>query len=115
MIERVLDAARKTGCDAIHPGYGFLRNAEFARRVIESGIGWIGPPDAIESMGDKLLARQTVEKAEVPVVPGVSKAIEDPTAHIPATDIEFPAMLKHRRRWWRRHASRIHRQTLSAH
>ncbi|MEE2788444.1 MAG: acetyl-CoA carboxylase biotin carboxylase subunit [Myxococcota bacterium] len=97
VIDRVLDAARQTGCDAIHPGYGFLsENAEFARRVIESGIAWIGPPpSAIESMGDKLLARQTVEQAEVPVVPGVSQAIDDPSAALSLADeIGFPVMLK---------------------
>ena len=66
VMDAVLDAARRTGAQAIHPGYGFLsENAGFARRVVEAGLTWIGPPpSAIEAMGDKLTARRTVEAAE---------------------------------------------------
>ena len=95
--EAILDAARRTGAQAIHPGYGFLsENADFARRVVEAGIAWIGPPPmAIETMGDKLLARKTVEKANVPVVPGISRPIADPDEALGlARGIGFPVMLK---------------------
>jgi acetyl-CoA carboxylase, biotin carboxylase subunit len=71
-IAKVLDAARKSGADAIHPGYGFLsEKAEFARACAEAGVIFIGPPaDAIDAMGDKTRARQKMMAAGVPVVPG---------------------------------------------
>ncbi len=97
VIDAVLDAARRSGAQAIHPGYGFLsENADFARRVVEAGFAWIGPPPgAIEAMGDKLVARRTVEAAGVPVVPGLSEPIADAdTALQTARDIGFPVMLK---------------------
>jgi len=70
--ENVITIALRAGADAIHPGYGFLaENAGFARRVVESGLVWIGPhADAIDAMGDKLRARQAMKKARVPLVPG---------------------------------------------
>ena len=97
VVDAVLDAARRTGAQAIHPGYGFLsENADFARRVIEAGIAWIGPPpEAIEKMGDKLIARRTVEAAGVPVVPGVSQPVSDVQKAVAlAQEIGFPIMLK---------------------
>ena len=71
-VDAVLDAARRTGADAIHPGYGFLsENAEFAERVGAQGLTWIGPaPEVIRSMGDKQRARELAEAAGVPIVPG---------------------------------------------
>lgn len=74
-VEKVLDAARETGADAIHPGYGFLsENAEFAQSVIDAGLVWIGPsPETIRQMGDKQRARQIAEAAGVPVVPGSTR------------------------------------------
>lgn len=71
-IDAVLDAAARSGADAIHPGYGFLsENADFAERVISAGLTWIGPaPDVIRSMGDKQRAREIAEEAGLPVVPG---------------------------------------------
>jgi acetyl/propionyl-CoA carboxylase alpha subunit len=71
-IPRLLAAARDTGCDAVHPGYGFLsESADFARAVEEAGMIWIGPPpEAMEAMGSKISAREKMRTAGVPVVPG---------------------------------------------
>jgi len=75
----VLEAARTSGAQAIHPGYGFLsENADFAEAVIGAGLAWVGPPpDATRALGDKIKARQLAEKAGVPVVPGISDPVED--------------------------------------
>jgi acetyl-CoA/propionyl-CoA carboxylase biotin carboxyl carrier protein len=80
--DKLLDVARRTGADAVHPGYGFFaENAPFARRMIEAGITWIGPhPDAIDAMGDKIRARQAMVAAGVPVVPGGTDSIADARA-----------------------------------
>jgi acetyl-CoA/propionyl-CoA carboxylase, biotin carboxylase, biotin carboxyl carrier protein len=76
--ERILDAARQAGADAIHPGYGFLaENAAFARAVEASGLIWIGPPgDAIELMGSKTRARTAMREAGVPIIPGATDPVE---------------------------------------
>ncbi|MDQ2865811.1 MAG: acetyl-CoA carboxylase biotin carboxylase subunit [Candidatus Eremiobacteraeota bacterium] len=78
-IDSLLDVARRSGAQAIHPGYGFLaENAGFARRIAAANLTWIGPhPDAIDAMGDKLRARQTMQRANVPCVPGGTEAIGD--------------------------------------
>ena len=78
--DRVFEAARKAGADAIHPGYGFLaENASFARRCAEEGIAWIGPPpEAIDAMGSKIRAREIMLAAGVPIVPGTTERVEDP-------------------------------------
>ena len=72
VIEKLLSVAKRSGCDAVHPGYGFLaENAEFARAVIAAGLTWIGPsPEAIEKLGDKVSARHVAEKVGAPLAPG---------------------------------------------
>lgn len=75
----VLELARRTGADAIHPGYGFLsEDAGFARSIIEAGITWVGPsPEAMEALGDKMSARATAELAQVAPVPGITDSVTD--------------------------------------
>jgi acetyl-CoA/propionyl-CoA carboxylase biotin carboxyl carrier protein len=72
VIDKLLSVARRSGADAVHPGYGFLaENAEFAQAVIDAGLIWIGPsPDAIEKLGDKVSARHIAEKVGAPLAPG---------------------------------------------
>ncbi|HTX57628.1 MAG TPA: acetyl-CoA carboxylase biotin carboxylase subunit [Candidatus Acidoferrales bacterium] len=96
-IDAILDAAKRSGAQAVHPGYGFLaENAAFARRVLAAGLAWIGPhPDAIDAMGDKLRARQAMRKADVPFVPGGTEAIESiAEAEDAATTYGLPLALK---------------------
>ncbi len=97
VAEKILDAARRTGADAIHPGYGFLsENAEFAQACEDAGVTFIGPsPASIRSMGSKTAARILAEKAGAPVVPGTSKALTDAAeARAIAREIGYPVMLK---------------------
>jgi len=96
-IERVLDAAVRTGAQAVHPGYGFLsENVEFARACEKAGIVFIGPPvAAIEAMGDKIRAKQTVVAAGVPVVPGRTEpGMSDDEVAAAAVEVGFPVLLK---------------------
>ncbi|WP_426767154.1 acetyl/propionyl/methylcrotonyl-CoA carboxylase subunit alpha [Pseudarthrobacter sp. 1G09] len=78
VMDKIIDAALQSGADAIHPGYGFLaENAEFAARVIEAGITWIGPsPEAISALGDKVQARHIAEKVGAPQVPGTADPVQ---------------------------------------
>jgi acetyl-CoA/propionyl-CoA carboxylase biotin carboxyl carrier protein len=78
-INKILEIAKKSGADAIHPGYGFLsENAEFAQRVIEAKLIWIGPsPDAIKALGDKVQARHIAAKVGAPLVPGTKDPVSD--------------------------------------
>lgn len=79
VFDKILDAAHKSGADAIHPGYGFLsENADFAQAVIDAGLTWIGPPpQSIRALGDKVTARHIAERAEAPMAPGT----KDPVAN----------------------------------
>jgi acetyl-CoA/propionyl-CoA/long-chain acyl-CoA carboxylase, biotin carboxylase, biotin carboxyl carrier protein len=76
--DRILEAARKAGATAVHPGYGFLaENASFARAVVDAGLVWIGPPaDAIELMGSKIAARERMAEAGVPIIPGTTEPVD---------------------------------------
>ncbi|NUS27651.1 MAG: ATP-grasp domain-containing protein [Streptomyces sp.] len=91
-IERLLEAAAATGAQAVHPGYGFLaENAAFARACADAGLAFIGPPaEAIALMGDKIRAKETVDAAGVPVVPGG----RDPELAAAARDLGAPVLLK---------------------
>ncbi len=96
-IDAILDVAKQTGADAVHPGYGLLsENAAFAKRVEEAGLTFIGPKsDVIQSMGSKLEARKTMQQAGVPIVQGVNEPIADTDeAAKVAEEIGYPVMLK---------------------
>ncbi|MFE7072830.1 acetyl/propionyl/methylcrotonyl-CoA carboxylase subunit alpha [Streptomyces sp. NPDC057620] len=95
--ERLLEAAARTGAQAVHPGYGFLaENADFARACTEAGLVFIGPSsDAISLMGDKIRAKETVRAAGVPVVPGSSgSGLSDGQLAASAREIGMPVLLK---------------------
>jgi acetyl-CoA carboxylase biotin carboxylase subunit len=99
MMENVIAAAKKTGADAVHPGYGFLsENARFARACADAGLNFIGPPpEAMEEMGEKTRARRKAVEAGVPVVPGLSDSIQDGgegAAKEYALQVGYPIMLK---------------------
>ncbi|MEV0604029.1 acetyl-CoA carboxylase biotin carboxylase subunit [Streptomyces sp. NPDC050315] len=96
-IDALLDAARRSGAEAIHPGYGFLaENAAFARAVTDAGLVFIGPSaEAIDLMGDKIRAKETVRAAGVPVVPGSSgSGLSDAELAAAARQIGMPVLLK---------------------
>jgi acetyl-CoA/propionyl-CoA carboxylase biotin carboxyl carrier protein len=78
VIDKIIDAAARSGADAVHPGYGFLsENADFAQAVIDAGLTWIGPPPAaIRSLGDKVSARHIAQKAGAPQVPGTADPVK---------------------------------------
>lgn len=78
-IEKIIDVARQSGADSVHPGYGFLaENAEFAQAVIDAGLTWIGPsPEAIDALGDKAKAKQIALKAGAPLAPGLKDPVKD--------------------------------------
>jgi acetyl-CoA carboxylase biotin carboxylase subunit len=96
-IERILDVARTSGAEAIHPGYGFLaERAPFARAVEEAGLVFVGPrSDTIAAMGDKTRARTRMKEAGVPIVPGLTEPVSDPDEALEAArEIGFPVLLK---------------------
>jgi acetyl-CoA carboxylase, biotin carboxylase subunit len=95
-IDKIIDVARRAEVDAIHPGYGFLsENAEFAAACADAGITFIGPkPDAIERMGDKMTARETVAKRNVPLLPGSAPGLHDEELVARAEQIGYPIMVK---------------------
>jgi len=96
LMDRILEAAKNTGADAIHPGYGFLaENADFAQAVADAGLIFIGPsPYAISAMGDKHSAREAVKKYNVPLIPGTPAGLSNDELIAAADQIGFPIMVK---------------------
>jgi len=97
VIDRIIDAARRSGAQAVHPGYGFLaENPELSRACADAGLAFIGPPpEAMEALGDKVRAREMMQKAKVPVVPGTPPLSADPATVLgPAEKIGYPVLLK---------------------
>ncbi|MBA3618385.1 MAG: biotin carboxylase [Actinomycetota bacterium] len=96
-MDAVIEAARRTAAAAVHPGYGFLaENAEFARRVMDAGLVWVGPhPEAIARLGDKVSARNLMADAGVPVAAGTREPLADAdSAVIAVAEIGYPVMVK---------------------
>ncbi len=96
-IDKIIQAAKDTGAEAIHPGYGFLaENADFAARCDKEGLVFIGPPaNVIRELGDKITARQIMLKGGVPVIPGMTQSETDPeTIRKAADDIGYPVLIK---------------------
>src|SRR4051794_11972894 len=95
--EKVIEAARRSGAEAIHPGYGFLaESAAFAQTVIDAGLVWVGPsPDAIDAMGDKVRARNRMSAAGVPIAAGTESPVEDVEEAVAAAkEVGYPLMVK---------------------
>jgi len=95
-VERILAAARATGAEAVHPGYGFLsENGDFAEACATAGLVFVGPsPDVIRRMGDKVTSRALVREAGVPIVPGSTEALSDEAAHAAALSLGLPVLVK---------------------
>jgi acetyl-CoA carboxylase, biotin carboxylase subunit len=96
-IDKLMDVARMSGCDAVHPGYGFLaENPGLPRACIDTGLTFIGPPaDAMEALGSKTAARQLARRADVPIVPGANDPIENlAEAQALAASMGYPVLLK---------------------
>ena len=96
-IDEIIRVAKKSGADAIHPGYGFLsEKEEFAKECERAGIKFIGPsPESLRLSGDKVMARQKAEEAGIPTVPGSSSAVENPDEALRiAREVGFPVLLK---------------------
>src|SRR5208337_3201107 len=96
-IDKLMDVARRSGCDAVHPGYGFLaENPALPRACTDAGLTFIGPSaEAMEALGSKTAGRQLARRSEVPTVPGTNDAIEHPQeVQALAQNMGYPVLLK---------------------
>ncbi|UCC85916.1 MAG: acetyl-CoA carboxylase biotin carboxylase subunit [Anaerolineales bacterium] len=95
-IDRIIDVAKRSGADGVHPGYGFLSESpDFAQAVLDAGLIWIGPPiEAIRLMGDKAAARRTMAAAGAPIVPGTQEHLSDEELVAAADRIGYPLLVK---------------------
>ena len=95
-VDKLIDVCRKTGADAIHPGYGFLsEDPEAVRRILDQGITWLGPgPEVLEKTNDKIAARTVATKVGCPVLPGLHATLDDEDLLAEAKKLGFPLMLK---------------------
>ncbi|NLX00591.1 MAG: acetyl-/propionyl-CoA carboxylase subunit alpha, partial [Actinomycetales bacterium] len=95
--DKLIEVAHQAGADAVHPGYGFLaENAEFAQKVIDAGLVWIGPgPGAIDALGDKVKARHIAMKADAPLVPGTADPVDGPDEVVAFAEVHgLPVAIK---------------------
>ncbi|HQL48269.1 MAG: Biotin carboxylase [Acidobacteria bacterium ADurb.Bin340] len=95
-VDRILEVAKRTGADALHPGYGFFsEDPEAAQKVLDAGLTWIGPsPEALRIMGDKVQAREFAQKLGIPVLPGIHEAMDDEALIQKARELDYPLMVK---------------------
>ena len=96
-IDKIIDAAQKTGAEAVHPGYGFLaENPDFAQAVVEAGLTFIGPPgDVMAKLGDKTEARRLMQTSGVPIIPGMTEVASDRAAlAAEAENLGYPVLIK---------------------
>ncbi len=97
-MEKLIEAAEKTGCNAVHPGWGFLsENADFAEKVIDAGLIWIGPPPrVIRTLGDKIEAKRLAQQAHLPTIPGISpvETVQEILSWMEDEKVSFPIMIK---------------------
>src|SRR2546421_8131114 len=94
-IDKLMDVARRAGCDAVHPGYGFLaENAALPRACTEAGLTFIGPPaEAMEALGSKTAGRQLARRADVPAVPRTNDPLQKPAQAVgPAQRVGYPLL-----------------------
>lgn len=95
-VDKLLEVAKKSGADAVHPGYGFIsEDPDAAQKVLDAGLTWIGPsPEVLRIMGDKVKAREVARKVGVAVLPGIEEPLDDEALVARATELGFPVMVK---------------------
>ncbi|HLO65749.1 MAG TPA: biotin carboxylase N-terminal domain-containing protein [Holophaga sp.] len=95
-VDKIIEACRKTGADAVHPGYGFLaEDPDAARQIIEAGLTWVGPaPEVLERMNNKITAREVAASVGCPVLPGIQEILDDEALLDEARKVGYPLMVK---------------------